>query len=131
MTTGKDLSQGFAVTRKGDVLTLEEVKAHLDKRRPVPAMTEKELQQSIMTAARGCGWLVHHQTVALYSAAGMPDLVLCRPPRLIIAELKSDKGTPTEAQQLWLDTLAQVPGVEVHLWRPANLEEAYKTLLPS
>ena len=93
-------------------------------------MTEKELQKHIMAAARECGWLVHHQTVALYSAAGLPDLTMCRPPRLIYAELKGEKGKVTPAQQEWLDTLRQVPGIEVYLWRPADLETAYNILLP-
>ena len=50
--------------------------------------------------------------------AGFPDLILVRPPRLVVAELKSVRGPVTARQQLWLDDVAAVPGIEVHVWRP-------------
>lgn len=95
----------------------------------VPPMSERELQRHLVAAARDAGWLVHHQTVALYSAAGMPDLELCKPPCLIKAELKGLHGKLSEKQREWLDALALVPGIEVYLWTPADLEQIYLRLL--
>ena len=48
-----------------------------------------------------------------------PTLVLCKPPVLIIAELKTDNSTITDDQADWLTDLRQVPGVRVRLWRPS------------
>jgi|GEM_PF-4113386 len=31
-----------------------------------------------------------------------------------------DTGCLTQAQRTWLEALAQCPGVEVHVWRPAD-----------
>jgi len=62
------------------------------------SMTEREFQQAVVQLARLMGWRVHHTRPALTQRgrwltpiqgdAGFPDLVLCRPPRLILAELK-------------------------------------------
>jgi hypothetical protein len=91
--------------------------------------TERDLRQVIIDAAREVGWLVSFAWTSIHSPKGLPDLTLVNPPRLIYAELKSEKGKPTEAQQVWLDTLAQVPGVEVYLWKPSMLDDIYHTLL--
>jgi hypothetical protein len=45
-----------------------------------------------------------------------------RPPRLVLAELKSEAGKVTEHQARWLALLHACPGVEVFLWRPSDLE---------
>lgn len=73
--------------------------------------------------ARLLGWAVYRTWISIRSPAGFPDLILARPGRpLILAELKSDRGRLTPAQEAWLDLLKQVPGVEVYVWRPADLE---------
>ena len=91
-------------------------------------MTEADLRRTIVAAARECGWLAYFTWTSIHSPAGMPDLVLCKPPALVFSELKSDKGKVLPAQQTWLDALAQVPGVRAFLWRPADLERIYKYL---
>ena len=55
-------------------------------------------------------------------------MVLCKPPSLIYAEIKGPKGKLTERQRLFLDTLSQVPGIEVYLWREEHLEDIYLRL---
>jgi hypothetical protein len=57
---------------------------------------------------------------SIHSPAGFPDLVLCRPPRLVVAELKTATGKATLAQQEWLAALGACTGVEAALWRPAD-----------
>lgn len=67
-------------------------------------------------------WAHYHPWLSVHSARGWPDLALCRPPRLILAELKSERGTLSDAQAKWIELLEQCEGVEVYLWRPADLE---------
>mgnify|MGYP000098728519 CR=1 FL=1 len=86
-------------------------------------LTEKAFAQQVVDLARLLGWRVYRTWLSVRSPAGFPDLVLVRPPRLIFAELKSEKGRLTPAQEAWLELLRQVPGAEVYVWRPADLEE--------
>lgn len=95
----------------------------------VPAMTERELAKSIISAARQCGWKVYHTFLSKWSEAGFPDLILARDGRILAFELKSAKGKVSESQQEWLDTLALVPGVDARVVRPADLESAYRALV--
>jgi len=53
---------------------------------------------------------------------GWPDLILARPPRLIAAELKSDKGK-TDPEQDRVLALLDACGLEVYVWRPRDLME--------
>ena len=64
---------------------------------------------------------------AVQGDAGYPDLILIRvgrnpteTARLVVAELKSDKGKATPAQQVWLEAYRLIPGIEVYIWRPAD-----------
>ena len=85
----------------------------------VPTMTEKDLQATVEQCATLLGWRIHHHWISIRSSPGWPDLVLVRPPRLMVVELKRDGVTPTPAQQEWLDDLAAC-GVDVRIWRPAG-----------
>ena len=54
-------------------------------------------------------------------APGFPDVVMAHPERgVIFAELKTDKGKTTAAQDAWLRALG--PHVECYLWRPSDLD---------
>ena len=66
--------------------------------------------------------------------AGFPDLVLAHPQKgVIFAELKSEKGKPTEAQMEWLEVLSNATYgcptksdhwlVRVCVWRPSDMDE--------
>jgi hypothetical protein len=49
--------------------------------------------------------------------------------RLVFAELKLDGKEPTPEQREWLQSLADVGGVEVYLWHlPSDLEEVAETI---
>lgn len=91
-------------------------------------ITEKQFQQQVLQLTKLCGWRVYHTWLSIRSAAGFPDLVLVRGNRLIFAELKSDRGTLTAAQQEWIDALRGVPGVEVYVWRPLDWDEVVQIL---
>lgn len=59
---------------------------------------------------------------------GLPDLLLVRAPRLIIAELKSEIGRLTAEQQVWLNELERCVGVETYVWRPRDIVEVHRQL---
>jgi len=89
-------------------------------------MLEKDWQGRVVDLARLMGWRIAHfrpaQTAkgwrtSMTGSPGWPDLVLLRPPRLILAELKVASPVRPD-QQEWLDQLGQVPGVECFVWRP-------------
>lgn len=89
---------------------------------------EAELMGAISVAARINGWLVYHTHDSRRSEAGFPDLVMVRDGELLAAELKSQRGKVTDAQQRWLDQLATVPGCEAYLWRPSDLDVIHQRL---
>lgn len=83
-------------------------------------LTEKAWQAEVVRTALQLGWaLVYHTFDSRRSAIGFPDLVLCRPPRLIFAELKSEAGRITVAQAEWLEALAD-SSAESYIWRPSD-----------
>jgi len=101
-------------------------------------VTEREFQRAVVELARLMGWRVHHTRPALTQRrrwltpiqgdAGFPDLVLCRPPRLILAELKRVGGKPTTEQLAWLEALQACAGVECYLWTPADWDAIVRML---
>jgi type IV secretory pathway protease TraF len=93
-----------------------------------PTLTEKQFAQMVVDLARILGWTCYRTWLSVRSPSGFPDLVLVRPPRLIFTELKSERGRLTEAQEVWLKLLRQVPGIEVHVWRPSDWESILAVL---
>jgi hypothetical protein len=68
------------------------------------------------------GWTLYHPALSKWSERGWPDLALCRPPRLVFAELKREAGHPSVDQKRWLALLRGCPGVETYLWRPSDID---------
>lgn len=102
-------------------------------------LSERDWQRQVTDLAVILGWEWLHfrpaetqkgwrTPVSGSLAEGWVDLVLVRPPRLILAELKRQSGRTTPAQDHWLDLLQRCPGVEVHLWRPAELDQVMEVL---
>lgn len=90
-------------------------------------MTEDEFLRQIIELAHVYQWRVHHERPAwtnkgwrtpIQGDRGFPDLVLARSPRVIIAEVKSDKGRLTREEREWLEEMEGCPGVESFIWRP-------------
>ena len=75
------------------------------------------------------GWDVYHPKWSMMSAQGWPDLALCRPPRLILAELKSQRGKLSDSQARWLERLGRCT-VETYLWRPSDRDRITVVLGP-
>jgi hypothetical protein len=94
------------------------------------AESEREFQREVIKIAKSLGWYVYHalpgqgrnkHLTLFIGKRGFPDLVLCRPPRLLFVELKSGTGKLSTDQQEWLEAL-RACGVEVYVWRPWDLE---------
>jgi hypothetical protein len=94
------------------------------------AATEHQFQSAVIDLAKAAGWMVFHPVPAQIRPGrwatnqsghvGFPDLVLAHPRRgLIFAELKTDKGKTSMAQDDWLNTL-ELAGAEAYCWRPAD-----------
>jgi VRR-NUC domain len=94
------------------------------------ALSEAQLQACVLDFARLTGWLATHSRPAAGRAGrwatpvqgepGFPDLVLARRGRVVVVELKSQRGRLTGEQQLWLAELRAAAGVEVYVWRPSD-----------
>lgn len=104
------------------------------------AMTEDDLLAAVLGTpkrpglARVYGWLGHHETDSRKTAPGWLDLTLLRAGRLVVAELKTETGRTTPAQEEWLAAWreaedlarARTPELElrpvtVYVWRPSDL----------
>ena len=91
-------------------------------------MTEKEWQSQVVTIAKAAGWHVIHHFDSRRTQGGVPDLWLMKPPRMIFAELKTEKGKLQDDQR---DTLLMIMdcGVEATLWRPSHINEVERVLI--
>ena len=89
-------------------------------------MTEREWQAQVVQAARLLGWTTYHTHDSRRSDAGWPDLALVRD-RLVMAELKTDTGRLSAAQERWL-ALLKGAGIETHVWRPRDIDQVLDVL---
>jgi len=91
-------------------------------------ITERDFAQAVVEYARATGWLVWRTWNSKHSPAGEPDLRMVRPPRVIYAELKRERGRLTPAQEQAIDLLDKCPGVETYLWKPSDWPRIEKIL---
>jgi hypothetical protein len=85
-------------------------------------VTEAELQQLLTDAADMHGWLVFHDNDSRRNVAGFPDLVLVKPPRVVLLELKSEVGRIRPEQHVWMDALSRCDTVASAIVRPEHLD---------
>ncbi|WP_330186015.1 VRR-NUC domain-containing protein (plasmid) [Nocardia sp. NBC_01503] len=92
---------------------------------PPTVISEADFQRRVMDTAQRCGWIIVHTRPARTARGwvtpyegdqGLPDLILARRGRVLLVELKSDKGRATAAQLRWL----QEAGPNGRLWRPRH-----------
>ena len=93
-----------------------------------PVLTEAQFLRQVLQLAAIMRWRAYHPALSKWSERGWPDVALVRPPRLILAELKSEKGKVTPQQAEWLADLGACPGVEAYLWRPSDFEAIVEIL---
>jgi hypothetical protein len=104
------------------------------------SITEASWSRQVVEIALRFGWRLHLVPDALYRRSfavshyganqghkGWPDLVLCKPPRLAIIELKAESGTVRPDQQAWLDDLAAC-GIETYTWKPHDVDTVIDVL---
>lgn len=93
-------------------------------------MSEIVFQEKIEKLARLGGWLFYHTYNSQRSNRGWPDVVLAHPSgRVIVRELKTMRGKLTPDQRKWLEALERA-GWDVGVWRPCDLPEIERTLIP-
>ena len=81
---------------------------------------ERHFRQQVLDYARLNGWKAYFTWTSIHSPAGFPDIVLVRGPKMIIAELKSETGKVTQAQDEWLAAFHQVKRLNIFCWRPED-----------
>jgi hypothetical protein len=93
------------------------------------ALSEKELQNAIVSLARTLGYRVAHFRPAMMRSgrwatpmqgdAGFPDLVLVGRGKVLFVELKTKDGRLTDEQVAWGDAIGMA-GANWKVWRPAD-----------
>ena len=83
------------------------------------AMSEAQLLATIRRACRTLGLLCYHTHDSRRSEPGFPDLVIVGS-RMIIRELKTERGRLRPEQRTWLDALTAA-GQDADIWRPRDL----------
>lgn len=93
-------------------------------------ISEKDFLKQIIDLAHIYHWKVAHfraaqtkhgwRTAVQGDGKGFPDLILARKGRIIVAELKTEKGRLTTEQKEWLDLFSDV--LTVDIWRPSDFD---------
>ena len=90
--------------------------------------SEKHFMGRVRQLARLCGWVDWHTLDSTGTRSGEPDLRLVRPPRYVLAELKSQHGRLSIEQSAAIALLEQCPGVEVYTWKPSDWQMIVRVL---
>jgi hypothetical protein len=91
------------------------------------SLTERAFQSQVVRLARLFGWACYHTRDSRRSEAGFPDLVMVRRPRVVWAELKSERGRLSPEQKAWIEEL-RASGQAVYIWRPSSWQEIERVL---
>lgn len=83
------------------------------------SISETAFMNTVIQAAEALGWQVYHTHDSRRSQKGFPDVVMIRRGRLVVVELKTEKGVVTREQQAWLE-LFRSAGVPAYVWRPSD-----------
>jgi hypothetical protein len=90
------------------------------------AVSEAQFQRAVVDLARIHGWRRRHNPDSRKEDGepGFPDWIFLRGPRLLIVELKKEDGKFRKGQPEWLDAFREIPSpfVEVHVWRPSDMQ---------
>ena len=93
--------------------------------------TEREFQTYLEGQMRSAGWTVYsirRSDLAQVTLAGYPDITAWRDQRLIFAELKTDSGRLSKAQNAVLESLKALKLAETYVWRPADIQNIQKII---
>ncbi len=94
--------------------------------------TEDDLLLGICHALDLGGWRWRHERrsdrALVMGSPGWPDLIAVRDGRLLVLELKAERGVVTTDQQLWIDELRGA-GIDARVIRPADYDALLVELL--
>jgi hypothetical protein len=100
---------------------------------PGLAITEAQFSEQGLQLASIFRWRTAHFRPALTKKGwrtpvagdgkGFLDLLMIKPPRIVVAELKSARGKLTPEQEEWLADWRACPGAEAFVWKPDQLDE--------
>lgn len=79
-------------------------------------MTEAQLQANVEAALTRFRWSWLHDRDPRRNRAGFPDVLAARAGVVVGAELKTERGRTSPAQEQWLRDL----GAHGYLWRPRH-----------
>jgi hypothetical protein len=82
---------------------------------------ERHFQREFVKYVELFGWLVYFVPDSRMCRSGFPDIVLLRPGRLVIVELKMPGNNTSPEQKLWLKLFSMIPGVETYVWWPDDI----------
>lgn len=119
-------------------------------------LLETAWQAQVVGAARVYGWsMIYHAPNGgapqkngrrvvggqIPEGRGFPDLLLIRGPRLVVAELKTEKGRMGPGQDEWLEAFRELgrhigrrwddehdTSIEAYVWRPSDWETVQRVL---
>lgn len=91
------------------------------------AMSEVDLMQSIIEAARRLGWWVYHPYRSTKSQPGWPDLFCLKDGRVLAYECKREKGR-IRPEQLECLALLQAAGIPARIVRPSDFDSVLAEL---
>lgn len=105
---------------------------------PELEITERQFQDQVIDLAHVFGFRIAHfrpaktdrgwRTAVQADGKGYPDLTMVKGSRLVFAELKASTRRLSSDQEVWLNDLRQVEGVEVYVWRPRDFDEIVRLL---
>lgn len=101
------------------------------KRTPSLEADERAFQDKVEDLAKTAGWLIQHSYRGRVGGGGwrtpatpgFPDLLLLRPGRCVVLELKMPGNHPSDLQNKWVATFQTVPGVEAYVVWPRDWPE--------
>lgn len=101
-------------------------------------MKERDFGRQIETMLDYYGWIWKHDetaqrpgggfATAFKGRKGFPDYVAVRRDRVLVAEIKSEKGRVSDEQKIWLAAFESSGKVETYLWRPSDLSSIAEIL---
>jgi len=107
------------------------------RQKVVEFVSEAAFLTQVIDLAQALHWRAHHVRPAwskkgwrtpIQGDPGFPDLVLVRPPRVIFAELKSERGRLSDEQEIWIDWLEKCHLGEIYIWKPSDWDDIVSKL---
>jgi hypothetical protein len=91
-------------------------------------VNETQWRAQVKELAKSAGWAWYYTPYSLGATPGWPDLGLVKPPRVVLAELKTPRGRIRAGQADTAYLLERCHDLEYHLWRPDDLEDVAEVL---